>query len=111
VASKLVDMKVDAKARAEKQTATVAMDAPEYPWGLSLTLDEDALAKLKLEELPEVEESYMLVAKVKVTAVRSDESRSGKNRSVSLQVTAMCLEEAPKGKSAAATIYGSDADD
>jgi hypothetical protein len=103
---KLVSMKLDAKAREEKYAETVAVDRPAYPWGLSLTLDEDALEKLDVGELPEVGKTMLVLARVDVTSVSSHESEHGKNRSVSLQITEMCLEADPGKGGAADKLYG-----
>lgn len=67
--------------------------APRYPWGLSLSLDEESLEKLGITgELPAVGAELVLSAKVKVTSVSSHEVDGSKTReSVSLQITAMAL--------------------
>lgn len=109
--AKLVSMKIDAKAR-EKMTepASVAADRPLYPWGLSITLDNDALEKLGIDVSGlEVGGSKMLLANVEVTSLSSNESKDGgTNQSASLQITDCCLEELPKGKSATKALYGGD---
>jgi hypothetical protein len=87
---KLVNMKMDAKTR-EKEPATIAADAPIYPWGLSLTLDEESLDKLGID-LPKVGKRLMVAARVDVTAVSSNKSESGERRSVSLQITDLSVE-------------------
>lgn len=106
--AKLIDMKVDQKAREKRyKESTVAMDGgDEYPYGLRLRLGEEEIDKLG-EDLPAVDTEMALVAVVKVTSVSSNESAGGgKNRSVELQVTKMCLEAPSKAKSAAAALYG-----
>lgn len=103
--SKLVSMKIDPKKREEKYAETVAADRPIYPWGLGINLDEEAIEKLG-GDLPEVGTTMTVIARVDVTAVSSNESASGKNRSVSLQITDMCLEDdADEGGSAADKLY------
>jgi len=89
---KMVSMKLS-PAKSKAKTAEVAplMGGPRYPWGLELTLDEDVLAKLKLEELPEAGETVMIHAQAKVTRVSStDNVDGGKSRSVTLQITDLC---------------------
>lgn len=106
MATKLVNMKLDPKAREEKYTETIAADRPAYPWGLSITLDDDALEKLGIDTLPEVDTDMMLIAKVTITSVSANASSGGKeNRSVGLQITDLCLEK-PSGKNATAALYG-----
>lgn len=108
--TKLVSMKIQ-KADRDAKTDTVpslATDGPAYPWGLSLTLDNDALDKLDLDEDDfKVGATMMLVAKVEVTAISSNETRgSDPNKSVGLQITDLCLEDdAAKTTNAEAALY------
>jgi hypothetical protein len=108
MATKLVSMKVDRSSAEEKtEAASMAVDQPAYPYGLSINLDEDGLEKLGLsaDDL-KVGDTKMLIAKVEVTSVSSNETKGGgKSESVCLQITDCCLEEAPSGKSAAASLY------
>lgn len=104
---KLVSMKVTAEERkARSEPSSMVGEQDQYPYGLQVRLDNDSLEKLG-EELPEVGETYVLIAKVKVTATSShDTAGGGKNRSCELQITSMCLEEASDGKAAADKLYG-----
>ena len=104
---KLVSMKIDRAAREAKYSEkSVAADAPAYPWGLSLTLDEEALDKLGIE-LPEVDEKVAVIAKATVTNVSSNSSAGGeKRRSVSLQITELCIEPGASTKKAEEALYG-----
>ena len=92
---KLVSMKMT-KADREKRKETCISESPDmpvYPWGLSITLDEEALAKLGIKELPKTETPLVLVANVDVTAVSSNDTiGGGERRSVSLQITDLALE-------------------
>lgn len=103
---KLVSLKIDRSEREKRYAdAVIAPDAAEYPWGLSITLDNETLEKLGIDKLPKVEASVTLEARAKVTSVSSNEStHSGKSRSVSLQITHLCLESGRK--SAADVLYG-----
>lgn len=109
MASKLVSMKFT-KAEAKKMTEPSSLaegDRPRYPWGLSVNLDKDSLEKLEIDDLPKVGESYLLVAMVDVVGVSSNESEGGSNKSVSLQITDMCLEDpdSKASKGAASALY------
>ncbi len=77
----------------EKPTTAVTPERPAYPWGLSLTLEEDALEKLGLTDLPKVGAARRLVARVEVTSVSAREAQGedGPHRSVGLQITDMAL--------------------
>lgn len=105
--AKLVSMKIDAKARQEKYSESAMVDRPEYPWGLQLNLDEEAIEKLDID-LPEVGKDMLIMARVSVTSVSQQESASGgKNRGISLQITDLCLEkDSGEGGSAADRLYG-----
>lgn len=105
VEGKLVSMKIDPKKREEKYAESALVDRPIYPWGLSINLDEDALEKLGLEELPTVGKPLKLLALVDVTSVSSNESKGGESRSVGLQITDLCLEPAGEKKSVESKLY------
>jgi len=80
---------------------------PAYPWGLSLHLDDEVLAKLGLTTLPAVGSRLQLQARVNVTSVGEHESEgSGKDRNVSLQVTALALGDDPDKPSRADVMFG-----
>jgi len=98
-------MKLDPKAREAKYAESALVDRPLYPWGLAITLDEEALEALGMTELPEVGKPLRLEALVDVTAVSSNESKGGASRSVSLQITAMCLETPAEKKSTESKLY------
>lgn len=98
------------KAEREKavEASTPPEDAPRYPWGMSLTLDDEVLEKLGIDTLPALGTELELVAKVKVTRVSaSDDADGGKYRSLSLQLTDACLEGYgdAKKKSAESALY------
>lgn len=79
---------------------------PEYPWGLCLHLNEEAIDKLGLPALPGVGEAMMLHARVMVNSVSMNESQNGKNRSLELQITDMGLGAEEKKSDAAEALYG-----
>lgn len=104
---KLVSLKLS-KADAKKQSepSTLATEAPRYPWGLSLRLDDATIEKLGLETLPKVGTSMTLIATVEVTGVSSNEHQGGKNREVNLQLVEACLEGEGSADKAARALYG-----
>jgi hypothetical protein len=85
--------------------ATAASDAPLYPYGLTLRLDNDTLDKLKVRSLPEVGESMLVLARVNVTSVSSSESDSGKNRTCELQITDLALDVKDSDTGRAGRLY------
>lgn len=50
---KIVNMKM-APPESEVAVAPSKDNGPRYPWGLSLTLDEETIARLGLKSLPKV---------------------------------------------------------
>jgi len=107
--SELVSMKMTATERKAMAAPSLVdgKDAPAYPWGLSLTLDDDALEKLDLETLPKVGTALTLVARVEVTRTSSDQGSDGqKHQSVSLQITDCCLEPEKDLKTVEDALYG-----
>jgi hypothetical protein len=98
-------MKLDPKKREEKYAESALVDRPLYPWGLSVTLDEEALDALGMTELPEVGKPMRLEALVDVTSVSSNESKGGASRSVSLQITDLCLEKPGAKASTESKLY------
>lgn len=89
----LVDMK---KTPEEIKTEEIPYDkvTPKvdlYPYGLCISLDEDALAKLQLGP-PEVGDMIQLIAMAKVTAVSARATDQGDCIRVELQITHMNVE-------------------
>lgn len=102
----MIDMKLTAKeAKAEVACCPAEEGGPAYPYGLSLNLDDEVLAKLGLTELPAVGTKMMLMAVVEVTGTSQYSNQDGKEGNVNLQITAMDLQPADK-PSAAERLYG-----
>lgn len=65
-------------------------EGERYPYGLCLSLDDDALAKLGMTQPPKVGSTMTITAKVKVTSARISEDEGGEpESSSSWQITAM----------------------
>lgn len=106
---KLTNMKLT-KGEQKDQVLTQPSDskAPQYPWGLTLNLDNDSLKKLGVDfEADDVGEVYTLVAKCKVIRVETgkDESSKDARSSATLQITEMAIEE-DGAKDVASKMYG-----
>lgn len=100
----MVNMKMSAK-EAQEWTQPTPADAPEYPWGLCLDLDEESLTKLGITSLPAVGTTMTLQALVTVTRTSSSSTQGdGQRLSMGLQVTDM--EIAPAQRSAADRLFG-----
>jgi len=106
--SELVSMKITAEARTKMaEPSMVEKDGPIYPWGLSLSLDDDALEKLGIDTLPKVGTAQMLIARVEVTSVSSNQGPDKQKRqSVSLQITDLCLEPEKTREKVEDALYG-----
>lgn len=104
---KLVDMKLDAKEQKAEAGCDIAMSKPLYPWGLSIELNEDAISKLGIKELPDADDQMMVTARVCVTNVGSRSTGEGTNRSLSLQIEALALSDVVDDEKpdAADTLY------
>ena len=101
----MISMKLTA---AESKAETLLGDSdddggPKYPYGLSLCLDDETLAKLGITTLPEVGAVMQLVARVEVCSVSQYENQKDSDKSVNLQITDMALDT---GKSMATKLYG-----
>ena len=87
---KLVSMKLSkAERKIEEGARPVAMgERDEFPFGLTLHLEDETLKKLGVTGLPKVGSTDTLTAKFKVTSVSENTSEgSEERRSVSLQIT------------------------
>lgn len=105
-----VDMKMSAE-EAKEQYEPSAVDAPEYPYGLRISLDDDALEKLGITQLPAVGSKMQLSATVEVCSTSAYSTQEGEaETSVSLQITAMELGAAQQSSNAATMLYGGDND-
>lgn len=105
----LVNMKrsaEDLKKEAEGATA-LASDAPEYPWGLRLSLRDEDLTKLGIKDLPTVGGTLMLMARVEVVDVSQYRSTAadGDTRNVGLQITDLALGPDQPARDTADILY------
>lgn len=99
------------KEEAKKEYGIEPNDAdnlPKYPYGLSIHLDDDTLAKLGITDLPKVGTSMLAQITVTVTGTSQRATQSGKEGEtmrtcVDLQITDMDL--APESKPAADVLY------
>jgi hypothetical protein len=95
----LVDMKLTKAEKKESSSAgcvPAKYDGPDYPWGLTLRLDDAALKKLGTKELPEVDSEFSVVAVATVKEVRSSSSKEHSDRCVELQIMKLDVSPAKK---------------
>ena len=100
----MVSMKMD-KEEAKEATQPDVADAPEYPYGLELRLDDKGLEKLGLASPPEVGKVMTITAKVVVTSASSHQTQGGEAEASSCwQITDMEIQDS--GKDIATVLYG-----
>ncbi len=102
---KLVSMQLSAKQADDYAMPTsVQKDVPKYPWGLCLTLDDDTLSKLGIP-LPEVSNTFTLVANVEVIRASANKSQEGTELRCEMQITDMRLIDPNNAPDKAAKLW------
>lgn len=82
----LTDMKLPKRTKnSHGEVDCASPDEPRYPYGLEISLDNDALDKLGIE-LPEAGEQFMILGVGPVTRVSQTDNKRGKDRSLSIQL-------------------------
>lgn len=71
-----------------------AGDAPKYPYGLTLRLDNSSLDKLGMNALPKVGAQVSVQANGVITSVSQNESEKHSNRSVEIQIQELGVDDA-----------------
>ena len=96
------------KKEAKGEVGTVESEYPEYPYGLSLHLDDEILSKFGVKELPAVGTTFTIAAKANVTDANEHSSQGDKKkrRSITLQITDMGLSTKDEEKDMAKSLYG-----
>jgi hypothetical protein len=81
-----------AEAKAETMLSE-ASEEPQYPYGLTICLDDDILTKLGIDpaNLPKVGEVFYIEAKAEVCSTSQYQNQDGADTSLSLQITDMSL--------------------
>lgn len=101
----LVNMKLPESKKDRTGSSVISeVGREEFPFGLTLHLDEESIKKLSLGTM-EVGKTMSLFAEVKVTEVSEREDEEGKRRHVDLQITDMSLHSG-KVEDVAETFYG-----
>lgn len=90
--SSLINMETS-PAEAKEYTQPTIADAPKYPWGLCITLNDDSLDKLGVKTLPPVDTEVTIVAKAVVSRISENQTQGGDNcASMDLQITDLQLD-------------------
>lgn len=91
---KLTSLKLPKKSREDEGKTVAAMPDPEpYPWGTRVTLEKEALAKIKACEGLQVGDVVTIEARAVVTA-REESAAEGRDarKSLTLQITEIGIE-------------------
>lgn len=102
----LTSMKMDPK-DAKAMVEPVAGDVPQYPYGLMLDLDDKAMKRLGIADLPPIGTVMMMMASVTVTRTSAHETQDrDKEACIGLQVTDMSLTAPQTNEAMAKRLYG-----
>lgn len=100
---KLVSMEKTEKEKKKDNDCCVPDSDEAYPWGLSIDLETESMAKLGISS-PQVGSKVLIVSEAYVTSVSSREEKDGTpQQSVGYQITAMDIN--PLTKSTLADLY------
>jgi hypothetical protein len=84
----MTNMKMSPSEAKEYASPSALAEAPQYPYGLRIDLNDESLEKLGIGELPAVGSKKVLYAIAEVVRVSHDESMGGPARkSLTLQIT------------------------
>jgi hypothetical protein len=92
--TKLADMKMTKSEKKDSGPMSVGKyEGPDYPYGLTLRLDNASLEKLGIETLPKVGATMQINAMGVVTSVSSHESKNRDERTVEIQIQKLAVED------------------
>jgi hypothetical protein len=104
----LVNMMQSPEEAKEDYVIADPSDAPKYPYGLEIRLDEESLAKLGMTTPPAVGTQMLITAKVTVTSASQYQTQNGEAEASSCwQITDMEVSGSPSNGNAAQSLYGS----
>lgn len=104
----MVNLKMSREERKEYAEVTAPSDEPQYPYGLTIDLDDDTLAKLGITALPAVGTAMQFTARAVVKSTSSNQYEGSEPESrMSLQITDMEVGDASRTSSdSASALYG-----
>jgi len=109
----LVSMKATAEEIREMAPSSETTNEPQYPYGLSIDLDDGSLEKLGITALPKVGTEMMVTARCVVKSVSSYDTQGGEAESrVCLQITDMDIGQTENAQNdkRATMLYGSNSE-
>lgn len=90
---KMVDMKRTPAEKVEAAAPPMPQEAPDYPYGLCICLDQECLDKLELDSDCEVGDTIHLVAFAKVKACSEEVVNGERKCRIDLQITDLAVED------------------
>ena len=91
---KMRSMELSKKEGKEASPMAVKNEAPRYPYGLRISLENETLNKLGLDDLPKVGSYVKIRAEACVVSVSSNEDEGGKpRRSLAVQIERLAIDE------------------
>lgn len=72
----------------------------KYSYGTTIRLNKAEMAKLGIEELPELDDTFAVICIAKCTSASQHASKSGQDTNMELQITHMTLKKQGKGDAA-----------
>jgi hypothetical protein len=104
---KLVDVKrTKADKKEEQESYEVADSSEDYPWGLSIRLDNSTIQKLGLGDL-DADETVRVYAEAFVSEDSANKKNGKTVRSMTLQITRLAVAQSEKDEDKADALYGS----
>lgn len=95
----LTNMKLTSKEKKSYSTVSsgLADKGPDYPWGLTINLEKEAINKLGIDiRNMKVGAEVSLMAKAKITSVSERKDNEGESQSLSIQITDISLDNPKK---------------
>ena len=89
---KMANMKMAKADTKDMPCVAGSSDAPSYPYGLCLRLDNASLAKLGIGALPKVGAKMRISAMGVITSVSQHESKNRDDRNVEIQIQELAVE-------------------
>ena len=110
----MISMKLTPAEAKQETMLAEASEAPQYPYGLSICLDDETLTKLGIDpaNLPKIGAVFYIEAKAEVCSTSQYQNQQDTDTSLSLQITDMSLsttdDDAPRTTDSIANkLYGS----
>lgn len=99
----LKSLKLTKSDKAEEKAEVDGDSIPDYPWGTSICLDDDALEKLGIDDMPAAGQKVLIQAEGYVCGTREHVRDGEMHKGLDVQLTDMSLDKI--GKSISSRMY------